>query len=529
MRYIVITIFTMILLSSCAKRGSITGGLQDTLPPVVKENFPKNGAVNFKGDEIRITFDEYVKLKDVNKQLVISPPMTNAPLILPSTATKQIKIKIKDELLPNTTYSFNFGQSIQDNNEGNALNQYKYIFSTGTYIDSLFLEGTIKDAYELKTDDFVSVLLYEANDTFNDSTIYLQKPRYVTNTLDIGTTFRLENLKAGEYYLVAIKDMNSNLKFDPKSEKIAFYPNKITLPDPAIYELELFKEIREISTKKPSQASGNRYILPVEGDKTKIKVALSNFENPVDVYVTNFPDKDSVQVWFPKQKADSLQFTVSSSNHKKDYVVTHKNQKVDTLNFSAVKTGTLHFRETFGIKSSTPQKSFDVSKMKMINQDSLDIKFEPRYDDFNQTLWIDFEKDENQKYVFSILPNGIEDVFEAKNDSLAYKFNTRNYTDYGNLRLNLQNVKSFPVLIELTDEKGKILASEYTTSENFVDFKNLQPNLFYIRIIYDTNQNKKWDAGSYFKREQSEESFYYPTPIDVRANWDVEQSINLKP
>jgi len=529
MRYIIFTVFTIITLCSCAKRGSITGGLQDTLPPVVKENFPRNGTVNFKGDEIRITFDEYVKLKDVNKQLIISPPMTDAPLISPSTASKQIKIKIKDELQPNTTYSLNFGQSIQDNNEGNALNQYKYIFSTGTYIDSLFLEGTIKDAYELKTDDFVSVLLYEANEKFNDSTIYLEKPRYVTNTLDTGTTFKLENLKAGDYYLIAIKDMNNNLKFDPKNEKIAFYPEKITLPDPAIYELELFKETRQISAKNPSQASGNRYFLPVEGDKTKIEVELSNFENKVDVHITNFPDKDSVQVWFPKQKADSLQFTVSSSQYKKDFVVTHKNQKVDTLSFSAVKSGTLHFRETFGIKSSTPQKTFDISKMKMINQDSLDVEFKPRYDDFEQTLWIDFEKDENQKYTFFILPSGIEDIFESKNDTLTYKFNTRSYTDYGNLRLNLNNVKSFPVLVELTDDKGKILASEYTTSENFVDFRNLQPSLFYVRIIYDTNQNKKWDAGNYFKREQSEESFYFPSSIDVRANWDVEQSIDLKP
>lgn len=529
MKHHYLIIFTLLIFYSCAKRGSITGGMKDSLPPMVKENFPKNGAVNFQGNEIRIYFDEYVKLKDVNKQLVISPPMNEAPLISPTAATKQIKIKIKDELKPNTTYSFNFGQSIQDNNESNILNQYKYIFSTGAFIDSLFLEGTIKDAYELKTDDFVSILLYEANEKFNDSTIFKEKPRYVTNTLDVGTTFKLENLKAGDYYLVAIKDLNNNLKFDPKSEKIAFYPQKISLPDPAFYELELFKENREIITKKPSQLSGNRFVLPVEGDKSKIKVELSDFISKFEAQVTNFPDKDSVQVWFQKQNADSLKFSVSALNYNKSYIVAHKNQKLDTLSFSAINSGTLHFRESFGIKSTTPQKLFDVSKMSIINQDSLEIKFKLRHDDFNQTLWIDFEKDENQKYKMTIIPNGIEDIFGAKNDTLTYRFNTRSYSDYGNLKLKLQNVKAFPILIELTDEKGKILASEYAEGGNEVEFKYLQPSLFYVRIVYDYNQNKKWDAGNYLRKEQSEEAFFDANPIDVRANWDVVQTINLNP
>lgn len=528
MRQLVLFFLCLLMFTSCAKRGSITGGLQDTIPPVAKETFPKNGSINFEGNTIKLTFDEYVKLKDVNKQLIISPPMTEAPLISPTNATKQITIKIKDILQPNTTYSFNFGQSIQDNNEGNILNQYKYIFSTGTYIDSLFLEGTIKDAYELKTDDFVSVFLFEANDKFNDSTIYKEKPRYVTNTLDSGNTFRLENLKAGDYYLVALKDKNNNLKYDPKTEKIGFYPQKITLPDPAIYEMELFQEKSKIATKRPIQASGNRYLLPVEGEKTSIQVVVSDFENDIPLQISDFPEKDSVQVWFPKQKADSLKFKITAQDYKKEYVVTNKNQKVDTLNFSPIKTGTVHFRENFGIKSSIPIQKMDLSKMKLIDKDSLSIDFKPRYEEFDQTLWIDFEKKESQKYTLSILPEAIQDMFEGTNDTLVFKFNTRNYVDYGNLKLNLNGVKSFPVLVELTDDKGKILATAYTEKDNFVDFRNLQPNLFYVRFIYDTNKNKRWDGGNYLNKEQSEESFYHPTPIDVRANWDVEQNIDMK-
>ena len=122
--------------------------MKDTIAPVLKLSEPKNFSTNFKGNTIKLQFDEYVKMKDVNKQMIISPPMKTQPLLSPMAASKEIKITIKDTLLENTTYSLNFGNSIQDNNEGNSYQQFKYIFSTGTYIDSLELNGTIKDAFD---------------------------------------------------------------------------------------------------------------------------------------------------------------------------------------------------------------------------------------------------------------------------------------------------------------------------------------------------------------------------------------------
>ena len=215
-------ILGLIILGSCAKRGSIDGGLKDTLAPVLKMSFPKNQSVNFTGKEIKLVFDEFVKLKGIEKQLIISPPMNQIPDISPTTASKFITIKIKDTLKPNTTYSLNFGQSIEDNNEANAYKQFKYVFSTGNYIDSLAVGGSIKDAYSKKTDNFVSVMLYEVNDKYKDSIIYKQNPRYITNTLDSLKSFRIENIKAGKYQLIAIKDKNGNNKFDPREEKIGF-------------------------------------------------------------------------------------------------------------------------------------------------------------------------------------------------------------------------------------------------------------------------------------------------------------------
>ena len=127
---------------SCANRGSPSGGDKDEEPPVIVDEVPENFSTNFKGDEIRIYFDEYVKINDIRKQLIISPPMDVDPVIIPmGSASKYISIKIKDTLQKNTTYAFNFGESIVDNNEGNPYPYYRYVFSTGDTIDSLSGRG----------------------------------------------------------------------------------------------------------------------------------------------------------------------------------------------------------------------------------------------------------------------------------------------------------------------------------------------------------------------------------------------------
>ena len=168
---------------SCANRGSPTGGIKDIIPPQILRTIPENYSVNFDAKEIRIYFNEYVKFKDLNKQLIISPPMENTPEITPlGLPQKYVSVKILDTLKPNTTYAINFGTSIVDNNEGNPLSYFRYVFSTGNVIDSLSLKGYVKDALERKADDFVSVVLYEIDSAYTDSVVFKSKPRYVTNT-----------------------------------------------------------------------------------------------------------------------------------------------------------------------------------------------------------------------------------------------------------------------------------------------------------------------------------------------------------
>ena len=521
----------LFIVVGCAKRGSITGGLQDTIAPVLKVSFPENFSKNFKGNEIKLVFDENIKLKNLSKQLIISPPMKYEPSILPTTPSKTITIKIKDTLQANTTYSFNFGQSIADNNEGNPYNQFKYVFSTGDYIDSLSLGGIVKSAYDKEVESFVSVMLYDVNNTFNDSIVYNENPRYVTNTLDSLKSFRFENLKAGKYLLVAMKDYNSNNKYNPKTDKIGFSKEFITIPNDTIYELELFKETLPFKTFKPTQASGNRLFLGYEGivnsAATRPKLILKNNNEVLSNIITKFPKKDSLQIWYKPIKADSLTLAVAKDKYDANFTFKIKDQKKDTLSISALQTGNLKFRERFTLESSTPLISIENSKINLINNAKKAVPFTTEYDEFNQKLFFDFKKEPSENYTFEILPGALTDFFEKSNDSLTYKLNTGSTSDYGNLTVALENVKQFPVIIELTNLKGDVLATEYTDKNTQIEFNLIEPAVYTLRAIYDINKNKEWDSGSYLEKRQAEEVIYFSKEIDVRANWDVNQIFDL--
>ena len=156
------------------------------------------------------------------------------------------------------------------------------------------------------------------------------------------------------------------------------------------------------------------------------------------------------------------------------------------------------------------------------------VDFTTEYDEFNQKLYLDFKKEPLENYKIQLLPGAMVDFFDTVNDTLNYKATTKNLSDYGNLRLVLENAKRFPVIIELTDKDGKVKYSEYSEGSNAINFDAIEPAKYVLRIIYDDNKNKLWDTGSFMEKRQTEEVIYFPKEIDVRANWDVEQPFNLK-
>ena len=522
-------VLTTVLFTSCAKRGYITGGLKDTLPPVILSTSPENFSTHFEAKTIKINFDEYVKLDKVNQNLIISPPMNTTPEITPmGFASKSITIKIYDTLRKNTTYSLNFGQSIKDNNEGNPYTGYSYVFSTGSYIDSLKLTGQIQDAYSKTTDAFVSVMLYDAQ-TFTDSTIYKEKPLYVTNTLDSLRSFSINNIREGNYYLIALKDKNNNYTFDPKTEKIAFLPQKIKVPSDSIYQLSLFQEKKSPQATRPTMVSTNKWLAPYEGDYRKLKIDVLGNNQPLKVAFSKIEEKDSLYIYTPKKSYDSLEFRFKEGNYEKSFVVKPRKVKAtDSLQISLSKTGNIHFTDTLAIQTTTPIQKIDAGRFTLSSKESTSIPFDFRLDSVQLKTRIEFDKKENQSYTLKILPGGITDMYGSTNDTLKYNFATTAYKDYGNLTLQLTgSEKDASLLVQLLDEKEHLFTQVLFSEDAPLVFKNLPPAKYFVRIIYDENKNGKWDTGNYIMKIQPEKVYYFPTPIDVRANWELNESLEL--
>lgn len=527
MRLPLMRILSLILIAincaSCANRGTPTGGEKDIEPPVITKSVPENYSTNFKGKEIKIYFDEYVKIKDLRKQLIVSPPMDINPIVTPmSGASKYITIKIQDTLQDNTTYAFNFGESIVDNNEQNPYPYYRYVFSTGNTIDSLSVKGYIEDALLKEPDTFVSVMLYEADSTYSDSIVYKQKPRYITNTLDSVTTFSINNIKAGTYKLIALKDKNSNYKFNQKNDKIGFKEGFITVPTDSSYKVTLFKENVNFKAIKPKQDGETRIIFPYEGDYENMRIkALNETPEGYKTRILKDPKTDTLYYWYkPKFEVDTTFFIVSN----KKYVDTFKHRfrkiKADSLRLKALTKGILSYEDEFTIEANIPLIKIDTTKIKLIDKDSLSVPYTVEYDSIFNKYKFPIDKQEGQKYNFTMLPGAFIDFYENSNkDTLNYSVRTKMKSEYGNIRVNLRNAK-FPLIVQLVDDKGVILYERYTTDSPVVDFTDLQPKKYNLRAIFDINGNGKYDTGNYLLGTQPERVSYSPDIDETRSNFD---------
>jgi|TARA_R110002020_G_scaffold103640_2_gene242692 uncharacterized protein (DUF2141 family) len=517
----------------CAKRGRPSGGKRDSLPPVIVKSTPENFSTNFEGNEIRIFFDEYIKLVDIQKNLVVSPPLEYQPIITPLTTSKQLRIKIQDTLRENTTYSFNFGKSIVDNNESNEFPYYKYVFSTGSYIDSLTLSGKINDALLPKAENPVSVLLYEYNERFSDSIVFKEKPSYITVTQDSSNTFQFTNLKEGKYLLLALKETNNDYIFQPKNDKIGFVRDTVSLPTDSTYSLKLFKEIADYKIARPTHVSKNEIQFGFDGNGDSLEISPIS-EVPADYNANIYRDfeRDTLHYWFrpafDSEVTDSLLFKVTNRATIDTVEVRLKNLFADSLKVTVASQSTLTPKDTFKLQANTPIEAISAERIKIIDKDSVEVPHTFTLDKKYNRANIVFEKKFEQSYNIQVLPDAIIDFFGATNDTLRLKARTKAADDYGEINLTLTNADQFPLIVQLVNEKYNVIQSVSIDENIPVRFQYIDPGLYYIRVIFDTNQNGTWDPGNYLRNEQPEEIKYYPARLEVNGNWDLRETFNLE-
>ena len=520
----------LLLWAACARVGSPTGGEQDKTPPKVVKTIPPNESVNFTGNRIRIYFDEFVTLRDIRKQLIISPPLAYFPEITPSgNASKYINIKILDTLRPNTTYTFNFGKSIQDNNEGNPLSFYTYTFSTGNTIDSLTLKGSIKDALRPKAENFVNVMLYEMGEKYSDSVVYKQRPIYVVNTLDSLTTFELSHLKAGKYMLVGMKDKDNNYLFDPKTDKIGFHPTPITIPTDSSYTLSLFKEVPQTQASRPFQSGEQRISIGYQGEKDSIQVTpLPPFPANWKWVIEKEPTKDTLWLWYHPKVEDSLKLIVKS-NRADTTKVNLRKMKPEKWKITPEFKGISPTEEEIVLSSNTPIRAFNKEAIKLIvAKDSTEVGFETIFTANTSQITFKVKVKEGEKYLFKAF-NAFENFFGQKSDTLQESFSAKKAEDFGSLKLTFRDNISLPFIIELTDKDAKkVLYEQYVeqTSPTY-NFPFVKAGNYRLRVIEDRNRNKKWDTGNFLGRLLPEPVHYFAKEIELRANWEIEQEISF--
>ena len=520
----------LLLWAACARVGSPTGGEQDKTPPKVVKTIPPNESVNFTGNRIRIYFDEFVTLRDIRKQLIISPPLAYFPEITPSgNASKYINIKILDTLRPNTTYTFNFGKSIQDNNEGNPLSFYTYTFSTGNTIDSLTLKGSIKDALRPKAENFVNVMLYEMGEKYSDSVVYKQRPIYVVNTLDSLTTFELSHLKAGKYMLVGMKDKDNNYLFDPKTDKIGLHPTPITIPTDSSYTLSLFKEVPQTQASRPFQSGEQRISIGYQGEKDSIQVTpLPPFPANWKWVIEKEPTKDTLWLWYHPKVEDSLKLIVKS-NRADTTKVNLRKMKPEKWKITPEFKGISPTEEEIVLSSNTPIRAFNKEAIKLIvAKDSTEVGFEPIFTANTSQITFKVKVKEGEKYLFKAF-NAFENFFGQKSDTLQESFSAKKAEDFGSLKLTFRDNISLPFIIELTDKDAKkVLYEQYVeqTSPTY-NFPFVKAGNYRLRVIEDRNRNKKWDTGNFLGRLLPEPVHYFAKEIELRANWEIEQEISF--
>ena len=533
MRNLIYTVLSILVINGCAKRGSPSGGPTDSIPPVLVNANPKLNSVNFDSEEIKLTFDEWVKLDKVEDQLIISPPLekTSYEVKPLSGVTKKVFLKFLDSLESETTYTINFGNSIKDNNEGNPLTFFNYTFSTGEVIDSLYLKGNISDAYDFETDNYVSLQLYRIDSIFKDSIIFNELPTYISNSLD-STSYQFQNLKEGKYLIIALKDVDNNYFFDPFYDKIGFIDSLITLPRDSIIDFKLFKEETALIWDKPHFINSEKIGFGYYGklDLKNIEIE-SSIPDSIQYTFTKEDKKDTLNFWLSRNSFDSLNFNLIEKDTVKLVTVKFDRARdtlIDSLSISPKTTNVIHLKETFKLSSNIPLINIKDSLITIRDIDSLVIPFTTSINDNLDEIDIKFEVSPSDNYRIFILPESIKDIKGVVNDTLEYSVVSQSIEDYGNVYLDVIRNNESEFILHMINNNGETIRQFNNVSQNSTyNFEYIRPGKYTFRLIEDSNNNNIWDTGNYLKKVNPEPVYYFSNEIEVRANWDLNETFNL--
>ncbi len=537
---ILLALLFILLLERCAQIGTLSGGVRDTIPPKLVEAIPANKTVNFNSAQVILKFDEHIKLADLSNQLIISPKLGFDPDI--STDGKKLIINFnKQTLLPNTTYRFYFGKAIIDMTEANALQNFEYVFSTGNNIDSLKVKGTVLNAFNNKPEKDIIIGLYNKEEDV-DSLPYKKTPNYITRTGESGE-FTFGNLPHAIYKVYALADKNKNYMYDGDIERIAFTDSALELSSDTSIKLKLFKEEAPKAFIKKINSPYYGFSQVILNKKSILSLETFNKEDVKNIFETNVgKEKDTLSFYYKNLK-DTLALLVKNVSFKRTDTVKVQLPKLSLVkrkfNFSTnAATGNLPINTALRLNflSWMDTSKTDLSKLKLTSKkDSLISDQAIKYKWINiNTLEIGNKLKQGVTYSLKTDTNAFFDVNGNKNDSSLINFQTQSENELGKLSLKLLFNKKQGYLVQVVNDQEQVIREQFVTfslsgtNAVNIDFTNVTPGTYKIKIVFDTNENKKWDTGDLNLKIQPEPIFIHQKAIKVLADWEIEEEILIK-
>lgn len=585
--YYIFIIIAATVMYSCANIGNPSGGPIDKTPPIFMRSNPTPNAVNVKDRKIEIFFDEIVTLKDPSTKIIVSPAQTEMPRM--SALGRKVTVELVDSLLPNTTYTIDFSNSIQDNNEGNAIDNFAFAFSTGSVIDSMRVSGYVLDSRTLEPMQSVVVGLQS---NLADSAFHKEKLQRVALTNDRGQ-FTIRNVSPGSYHIFALKDLDRDYKFGNPTEDIAFLDSIIV---PSIGSREaadtVYNDLNEIDTimratrpayfpndillsmfneDRKSQYLANN--LRVDSTRISLTFAAASDTLPSLSIVgrNDVPDQwytlersqtnDTLTYWIRPPHlvsadtlmvattylrtdttsnlswgTDTLKFTFQRQKAKKK----KKNEETDSLEqirfmeLHPLANGTQEVYAPLLLQTGTPIERYSREAFHLQRKLQNDTTFYPaeiksialRDSTLSRRdLMLKVDWEPGAAYTLAVDSLAMTDIYGLQTKPLKVDFNVRKMEEYGNIVFNIPAVRD-SAIVELLDGTDKVVL--HTPVKNHrAELLNLLPGKYYARLFIDRNGNGKYDTGNYDMHLQPEETVYYPGAINLKKNWDVEQTWDI--
>lgn len=585
--YYIFIIIAAAVMYSCANIGNPSGGPIDKTPPIFMRSNPTPNAVNVKDRKIEIFFDEIVTLKDPSTKIIVSPAQTEMPRM--SALGRKVTVELVDSLLPNTTYTIDFSNSIQDNNEGNAIDNFAFAFSTGSVIDSMHVSGYVLDSRTLEPMQSVVVGLQS---NLADSAFHKEKLQRVALTNDRGQ-FTIRNVSPGSYHIFALKDLDRDYKFGNPTEDIAFLDSIIV---PSIGSREaadtVYNDLNEIDTimratrpayfpndillsmfneDRKSQYLANN--LRVDSTRISLTFAAASDTLPSLSIVgrNDVPDQwytlersqtnDTLTYWIRPPHlvsadtlmvattylrtdtasnlswgTDTLKFTFQRQKAKKK----KKNEETDSLEqirfmeLHPLANGTQEVYAPLLLQTGTPIERYSREAFHLQRKLQNDTTFYPaeiksialRDSTLNRRdLMLKVDWEPGAAYKLAVDSLAMTDIYGLQTKPLKVDFNVRKMEEYGNIVFNIPAVRD-SAIVELLDGTEKIVLRAPVKNHR-AELLNLLPGKYYARLFIDRNGNGKYDTGNYDMHLQPEETVYYPGAINLKKNWDVEQTWDI--